>query len=195
MTFLGKWFSRAALPFLVVVVAAPAFPAEGGSENVVGAPLGWVFRWLNFALIFGGGGYLIAKKSPALFRARAEAIAASIQEAARAREVAEQQLRQAQEKLHRLDQEVAGLREAARRESAAEAERIRALAREESKKIEQAARLEIEAAERAARMELKAMAARLAVERAEVLLRQQMTTQVETTIFRSFLVNLQRGVN
>ncbi len=195
MTPARRRLSWAALLFLLFWVALPAFSAEGAAEDVTSGTVGWVFRWLNFALVFGGGGYLIAKKAPALFRARADAVGVAIQEAARAREAAERRLREAEEKLKQLEQELAALRAAAQRESAAEAERIRALAREESKKIELAARAEVEAAERAARMELKAMAARLAVARAEALLRQQMTPQVETAIFRSFLSDLERSAN
>ena len=85
------------------------------------------------------------------------------------------------------------MRQAAQREAAAEAERIRATAQDEANKIERAAQAEIEAAERAARMELKALAARLAVERAEALIRQQMTPQTETALLQSFTKNLAAG--
>jgi F0F1-type ATP synthase membrane subunit b/b' len=55
--------------------------------------------------------------------------------------------------------------------------------------------MEIEAAGRAARLELKALAARLAVERAEVLLSKEMTPQAETALFRTFVAELERSVN
>jgi len=185
-------------PFLFVFLAcivAPAFAAEAEEQNPAETPIGTVFRWLNFALVFGGAGYLIAKKAPAVFRARAEAVSASISEAAAAKAAAEEQLREAEEKLQRLDQEVAELHAAARQESAAEAERIRALARDEADKIQRAARLEMEAAERVARIELKAMAARLAVERADALIRAQITATMRASLFRSFLDDLARSVN
>ncbi|HEX2711425.1 MAG TPA: hypothetical protein VHM88_04280, partial [Candidatus Acidoferrales bacterium] len=135
------------------------------------------------------------KKAPAFFRGRADAISASIAEAAAAQADAEKHLREAEEKLLQVDREVAELRAAARRESAAEAERIRALARSESEKIARAAQLEVEAAERAARIELKAMAARLAVERADALIRRQMTTETQAALFHSFLNDLARSAN
>ena len=190
-------FSLLALAFLLLIAAAPAWAlaAEGGEENPAEAPIGTLFRWLNFLLVFGGAGYLLAKKAPALFRGRAEAISRSISDAAGAKAAAEQQLREAEEKLRRLDQEVAGLRAEAQPESAAEGERIRTLAREESEKILRAARLEVAAAERAARLELKAMAARLAVERADALIRQQITADAQASLFRSFLDDLARSVS
>jgi F-type H+-transporting ATPase subunit b len=182
--------SGAALLF----TAADALAAgESGGENLFFAPIGWLFRWLHFVIIFGGLGYLLFRKGPALFRRRAETIVAAITESTRVKEEAERKLREAQERLDRLESEVAGLRAAAQREAAAEAERIRALAAEEARKIERAAQLEIEAAERAARMELKALAARLAVDRAEALIRKQMTPQAEAALLESFVQNLARS--
>ncbi len=188
-------FSLLVLAILLLIAATAALAAEGREENPAEAPIGTLFRWLNFLLVFGGAGYLIAKKAPALFRGRAEAISRSISDAADAKAAAELQLREAEEKLQQLDKEVAGLSAEAQRESAAERERIRALAREESEKILRAARLEVEAAERAARLELKAMAARLAVERADALIRQQITADAQASLFRSFLDDLARSVS
>ena len=192
-----RWSSLAALGFLCVLpcIAPATLAAEGGQQDPAEAPIGTVFRWLNFALVFGGLGYLIAKKAPALFRGRADAIAASIADAAAAQADAEHHLREAEEKLLQLDHEAAELRAAARRESAAEAERIRALARSEAEKIARAAQLEGQAAERAARIELKVMAARLAVDRADALIRQQITAETQAALFGSFLNDLARGAN
>jgi F0F1-type ATP synthase membrane subunit b/b' len=87
------------------------------------------------------------------------------------------------------------MRERARRDADAEAERVRALAREEAKKIEHAADAEIQAAERAARMELKTIGGRLAIERAEALLREEMTPKTEAALFRNFLAELGGSAN
>lgn len=184
-----------AAPILGLLLAAPLLAAEGREPNLFDAPIGWAFRWAHFLLIFGGAGYLIAKKAPPYFRGRTEAIVASIAESARLKAEAERRRREAEQKLERLDQELAELRAAAQRDAAAEAERIRAATRDEAQKIERAAQAEIDAAERAARMELKAMAARLAVERAEALLRRQLTPQTEAALLRSFVDNLARSVN
>jgi F0F1-type ATP synthase membrane subunit b/b' len=182
----------AALGMLVLLaVALPVHASEeGGGDNLFTAPIGWVFRWIQFIVVFGGVGYLLAKKAPAYFRRRAETIVASITESTKVKEEAERQLREAEEKLRRLDQELAEMRHAAQREAAAEAERIRKATQDEAKKIERAAQAEVGAAERAARIELKALAARLAVERAEALIRKQMTPQTEAALLQSFMQNL-----
>lgn len=176
-----------------LAIAEPALAADNGQP--ADSAVAWVFRWLNFALVFGGGGYLLVKKAPAVFRARAEAIASRIAEANRLREEAERRLREAGEKLRNLEQEVAQLRTAARQDAATEAERIRALARGEAQKIARAAQLEVEATERAARIELRATAARLAVESASGLLRRQMTAQAEAGLFQNFVASLARSVH
>ena len=183
--------------FVFFLGALPALAASegGGSDDVFHQPIGTLFRWIQFAIVFGGGGYLIGKKAPAFFRARRETIVAAITESTRVKEEANRRLQDASEKLARLDVELAELRAAAQREWAAEAERIRAAAREEAKKIERAAEAEKEAAERAARIELRAMTARLAVEQAEARIRQQMTPQAEAALVRGFVEQLGRSAN
>ena len=72
---------------------------------------------------------------------------------------------------------------------------MRTAAREEAKKIERAAQAEIAAAERAARLELKGLGAHLALERAEVMLRQELTPVAEAALFDKFMSELRRDVN
>lgn len=177
-----------------IFVAAPLLAAEG-NESAADTTIGWVFRWLNFALVFGGGGYILAKYAPPFFRRRADVIAAAINEAARVKAEAEQRRREAEAKLVNLEKEIAEMRASARRDAEAEAERIRALAGEEAKKIDLAADAEIQAAERAARMELKTIGGQLAIERAEALLREEMTPKTEAALFRNFIAELEGSVN
>lgn len=182
---------------LFLISAAPALAAaEGeGGGSLFFSPIGTFFRWLQFALIFGGLGYLIAKKAPAFFRRRQETIVAAITESTRVKDEADRRLREAEEKLAHLDAELAEFRATSQKEWAAEAERIRAAAREEAQKIERVAAAEIDAAERAARIELRALAARLAVEHAESVIRKQMTPQAEAALLRGFVENLGRSAN
>src|SRR5208337_3426674 len=100
------------------------------------------------------------------------------------------QRREAQAKLAGIETEVAAMRVEAKHGAEAEAERVRELARAEAEMIERAAQIEIAAAERAARLELKALAARLAIERAEARLRQEMTPQSEAALFGTFVREL-----
>jgi len=192
---------RRALPLLAswlmifFFAALPALAAEAAEEDPAASTAGLIFRWLNFLLVFGGIGYLIAKHGGAFFRANAKAIAASITEAAAAKAEADRELHEVETKIARLDQEVADLRDAARRDSAAEAERLRVSGRAEIEKISQAARGELAAAERAAQHELRAIAASMAVERAGELVSSRMNREIRARIFRAFLGELGRSAN
>jgi F0F1-type ATP synthase membrane subunit b/b' len=181
----------AILPAVFLFLAA--LPASAAEDDAVSSPLGWTFRWIHFAIVFGLIAFLLAKKAPPLFRARAESIASAIAESGRVRAEDERRKKEAAEKLAGLDAELAEMRAGARRDAAAEAERIRAGARDEVAKIDRAAQGEIAAAARAARTELKAVAARLAVARAQEQLGKQMTPASETQIFRAFVQQLNLG--
>lgn len=194
MTARGRLAAAAGAVFVLFCAAAPAFAQEEGASPA-DSTVGWVFRWLNFALVFGGIAYALVKYAAPAFRGRADAIVAAIGEAARVKQEAEERRREAEAKLAGLEQEIARLRAEAQRDAAAEAERLRQLAREEARKIERAAQAEILAAERAARLELKAAGARLAVARAEALLRQEINAASEATLFRSFVKDLERSAN
>jgi F0F1-type ATP synthase membrane subunit b/b' len=178
----------------MLVLAAPLVAAEAENDTGPHSPIGMVFRWINVAVAALGLGYLM-RKLPGALRRRSERIGASIAESGAVKAEAEKKLRESEELLARLDQEVAAMREGAMRDAAAERERIRATARDEAAKVQRAAEAEIAAAERAARIELKAMAARLAVERAEAEIRMRITTQAEAALFRTFVGNLARSAN
>ncbi len=180
------------IALLACFLHAPAWAAESGETSPENTPLGWAFRVIHFILVVAGLLYLM-RKAPRFFRARAERIVSAISEARGVKEQAEQQLREAGEKLARLDQEVAALRSAAQQDGAAEAERIRAGAREDAAKIGRAAEAEIAAADRAARIELRAYAARLAVEKAEALIRGRMNPEAQARLVRAFVENLEHA--
>jgi F-type H+-transporting ATPase subunit b len=177
------------------LMTIPSLAAEAGAENSGSSIAEPLFRWLNFLIVFGGIAYLVAKHGGSFFRDNAKAIAASITEASAAKAEADRELHAVETKIARLDQEIAELREAARRDSEAEAERLLASGRVEIEKIKQAARGELVASERAAQQELRAIAASMAVERAGGLVRSRMNGEVRARIFHAFLGELGRSAN
>jgi F-type H+-transporting ATPase subunit b len=183
--------------FLAVFLFLAAWPVLAQERETPAAetPTGYIFRWLNFAIVFGGIAYVAVKMGGPYFRAQAEETAQKIAEGARAREAAERQKKEIEQKLAGLDDEIKRMRVEAKRDAEGEAKRLRDQARSEADKIERAAQLEIEAAGRAANQELKALAARLAIERAEAMLQKEMTPQAETGLFRTFVAEMERSVN
>jgi F-type H+-transporting ATPase subunit b len=179
---------------LVGWAALPAL-AQEGSPDASTTPVGILFRWLNFILVIGALVYLIIKFGVPYFRGTAESIARSIAEAAEKRAAAERELQAATEKLASVAREIQEEHRTAERESAADQERIRALAKTEAERIGQAARAEIHAAERAGAQELRAIAAKLATDRAAVLIRTRMNAAAESALFNSFVGELERAAS
>jgi F-type H+-transporting ATPase subunit b len=185
------------LGFLAVFLSPVVLPVLAQEKETPAAetPTGYVFRWLNFAIVFLGIAYAAVKWGGPYFRAQAEETAQKIAEGTRAREAAERQKKEIEQKLAGLDQEIKRIREEGKRDQQAETKRLHDLARSEAERIEREAQMEIEAAGRAANQELKAHAARLVIERAEAMLRKEMTPQAEAGLFRAFVAEMERSVN
>jgi len=173
--------------------AVAARAAEEGSANS-SAPTE-LFKWVNFAIVAAALIWVFGKKLPPWFRGNAGKISSAITTATAAKAEADRKLRDADQLLARLQEEVRGLREQAEKDATAEAERIRALAKSDAEKIAVSAKVEIEAAERAARIELKSLAAKLAVDGAESLLAKQLTPQTQDALIAGFVKSLQGSPN
>lgn len=184
-----------ALAACLVLAATPVLAAANPQEEA-SSTTGWIYRWINFAIFVALIAWGFANKGTRnYFHSRQKSISDAIAESARAREEAERQQHAAEQKMASLDSEVSDLRVRAKQESAAEAQRIRALAHEEAKRVQESANLEIRAAERAAQMELRVIASRMAVDRAEALLRQQVNSQAEAKLFHGFVASLEGAAN
>jgi len=188
----GKILASAVLVFLFTALSAHA-AEEGGSSTT--ERTNEIFKWINFAIVAGLLAWVFRKLTPPFFRKNAETISSAITKATAAKAEAERQLREAEGKLARLQQEVAQLRATAERESAAEAERLRAITQSDVKKVGLAAKAEIEAAERAARLELKVIAANLAVDGAESLLAKELTPKAQESLLSAFVKSLEGRPN
>jgi len=177
---------------LLFFAAAACAADEGGGTSAAPTEL---FKWINFAIVAAALIWLFGKVLPPKFRANAANISSTITKAQAAKAEADRKLRDAEQHLVRLEEEVRGLRQQAQKDAAAEAERIRALAKSDAEKVAISAKAEIEAAERAARIELKSLAAKLAVDGAEALLGKQLTPQTQDALIAGFVKSLQGSPN
>jgi F0F1-type ATP synthase membrane subunit b/b' len=181
-------------PVILLMFATLARAAEeGGSSGE--QPLGEAFKWIHFVIILLVAFWLFRKVLPPVFRRNADSISAAITKATAAKVEAEKQLKEAAVKLASLEEEVSRFRTQAQKEAEAEIERLQAMTKIDVEKVGVAAKAEIEAAERAARVELKALAAKLAVDRAESLVTQQMTPAVQDAMINNFVQSLQGRPN
>jgi len=190
---LRKDFGGALLVLLFAVLSAQAAEEGGGAANQGATEL---FKWINLALLIVAiWAAWLRWKVPQRLRDNAEAISSAITKATTAKAEADRELREAEGKLARLEQEVAQLQVTAQREAVAEAGRLRAITQSDIQKVGLAGKAEIEAAERAARLELKAIAANLAVDGAESQLVKQLTPQAQESLMAAFMKDLEGRPN
>jgi F-type H+-transporting ATPase subunit b len=181
--------------FIFLFMALPVMAAEGAEPDPADSTAGLIFRWLNFLIVFGGMGWLIAKYGGAFFRGNAKEIAASIVQATAEKEEAGRELHTVEAKIERLDKDVAEMREQARQNWEAESQRLYSSGVTEIEKINQAARSELAASERAAQEQLREIAASLAVRDAAALVSSRMNSELRARIFQGFLADLGRSKN
>ena len=122
-----------------------------------------VFNFLVLATLLGWG---LARALPKAIRGRNEAIRKHIREAEVATKDARTRLSGVEERLAKLDSEIAAMRSHAEQEAVREEQRFRASVEEEKHKILAAAEQEISAATIHAQQQLKQQAAELAIEHA-----------------------------
>lgn len=173
--------------------AAQVQGTDAAAEH--GTPGATPFKWVHFVILAALAYWLFTKVLPETFRHRADSISGSIAKAAAARAEAERQLKEAALKLASLEQEVTEFRAQAQKDAAAELERLRAATKTDAEKIAVAGKAEIEAAERAVRVALKELAAKQAVDRAEVLVAQELTPALHEAMLNDFVGSLQGRPN
>jgi F-type H+-transporting ATPase subunit b len=146
------------------------------------------FWALNAIILFVFVGYFVVTGLPKAFRSRRQQLDRQIVEARTATEKAEARLRAVEERLGRLDSEIAAVREQAERDSANDEVRIRQAMEEEKQKIVVSAEQEIAAAGAAAERSLRKFAAELAVDRASS--RLHLTEGDDRTLIQEFAASL-----
>lgn len=125
-----------------------------------------VFDIFNILILVIGVGYGLLKLLPKAFRNRSTAIQKHLIDARTATEEATTRLSSVEERLSRLDDQIAAMRLQAEADIARDAERIKATVEEEKNKILAAAEAEIQSATTSARREIQKYAAELAIDQA-----------------------------
>jgi F-type H+-transporting ATPase subunit b len=149
-----------------------------------------LFKWINFAILVVGLGYLLRKPLGSFFADRLGSIRQGLNEGRRALEASEARLAAVEEKLRNFERELADFRAASEREMEAERERLRQAAEREAERILDFARSQIEAAARAARLDLRRYAAGQALELAETLIRDRLDDDARHRLVSRFLGGL-----
>jgi len=124
------------------------------------------FEVLNFAVLALAIGWFLAKTLPKTFRNRTSAIQKELVDARTATEEASARLNSVEERLAKLDGQIAEMRAQAEKDAIAEEQRMRAAVADEKVRILAAADQEIASASLTAQRALQKYAAELAIEQA-----------------------------
>ncbi|MHB1020862.1 MAG: F0F1 ATP synthase subunit B family protein [Acidobacteriaceae bacterium] len=125
-----------------------------------------LFEIINFIILAGVILWLVFKSVPALFRNRTMTIQKQLVDARTATEDANQRLTSVEQRLAKLDDEIAAIRAHAEQTNAHDEARIKASVEEEKQKIIAAAEQEIATASAAAQRDIRKYAAELAIDQA-----------------------------
>ncbi len=152
-----------------------------------------VFTIFNILILVGAVGYGLMKTLPKAFRDRSTSIQKHLVDARTATEEATSRLSSVEDRLSKLDQQIASMRTQAEADSAKDEQRIKASVEEEKVKIVAAAEIEIQNATTLARREIQKYAAELAIEQAARKL--VVTADTDRLLVESFAHKLGEGSN
>ncbi len=178
--------------------AAPAVEAGHESHEAkhdAGDPY-IMWKWINFALLAAGLGYLTAKNLPPFFASRTEEIQKGIAEAAKLKAQADAKAAEMEQRMAKLGAEIETLRAQGKAEMAAEGDRIRKETQALVAKVQSNVEAEIESTSKAARAQLKHYAAELALDIAEQRIRARASDGSDAVLIEKFIGDLERkGAN
>jgi F-type H+-transporting ATPase subunit b len=147
-----------------------------------------IFEDLNSGILIAVILIFLARALPKAFRARTAGIQQQLIEARTAAEEAQERLAAVEQRLSRLDGEIAAIVRQTEADTAQDEIRIKQALEEERQRIVESAEREIDAAGAAAQRQLKHFAAELAVERA--IHRIRLTPETDRLLIEDFAQNL-----
>ena len=151
------------------------------------------FTIFNILILLSAVGYGLAKTLPKTFRNRSTAIQKHLVDARTATEEATSRLSSVEERLSKLDEQIAAMRLQSEADAARDEQRIKASVEDEKNKIVAAAEAEINSATTFARREIQKYAAELAIEQAARKL--VVTAETDRLLVESFAHKLGEGSN
>jgi F-type H+-transporting ATPase subunit b len=151
-----------------------------------------VFTIFNIVVLFGAVGYGLMKMLPKAFRARSTKIQKSLVDARSATEEATARLNSVEDRLSKLDGQIAAMKTQSEADSVRDEQRIKASVEDEKAKIVAAAEAEILSATTMARREIQKYAAELAIDQAARKL--VVTADTDRLLVESFASRLGAGM-
>jgi F-type H+-transporting ATPase subunit b len=179
-----------------VLVRARASETEGqgaeGARTFLGLPL-VMWQWLNLALFLFVLVKLLRKPLAAWVGERRNNVARELKESEEKRARTEALAKELQERLSRIETELAELRTHSEKEAAAEQAALTVQTEQDAQRIVQRATAEIDSRVRSARKELTAYAGDLALEIAADVLKKNLTPEDQARLLREGTDSLARA--
>jgi F-type H+-transporting ATPase subunit b len=150
-----------------------------------------LYHTINFIILVGGLGYVLRKPLAEFFSSRSASIQKALDEGRKALEASQAQLRAVEEKLGRLEAEIAAFKESAAREMEAEHQRLQQASAEEAARILESARAQMDTAVRGAKLDLKNYAAQQSVTLAEELIRARLDDTGRRRLVAQFVATIE----
>jgi F-type H+-transporting ATPase subunit b len=163
-------------------------PAEESHVSPLTDLLG---KTVNFIILFGGLGFLLAKPLRKFLAEIGLSVEKTIQETERAKTEAEERLGSLQERMLSLEQEVRKIKSEGEEAGEREKTRVLTLARQESEKIRSFAAQEIEALSQSAQAELRKHAAEMAVSLAKANIERRLTPELHSRLIDESILRLE----
>jgi F-type H+-transporting ATPase subunit b len=169
---------------ILILLLLPFFVFLSPEEEHSSGLIDFLWRTVNFIILFGGLTYLLYKPIRSFLEKRAQDIQSSLKEAADSRKDAEQKLKGVETRLAGLEKEIEKVIKEAENEGRREKEETLQMAQRETEKIKYFAQQEIDAVIRSRTRELREYSAALATALAEERIKKKMSPELQ-----SFLIN------
>jgi F-type H+-transporting ATPase subunit b len=147
-------------------------------------------KTVNFLILFGGLGYLLAKPLKSFLDELVLAARKTMEETERAATEAQDRLETLSERLQGLDGEVQAIRAKGREAGRKNSERILGAARQEAERLRSFAQQEIDLRVQAAKKDLRAYAADLAVSMAREEIKRRLTPELHQRLIDDSIASL-----
>lgn len=180
------------LTFIVLLVHTVVFGAEGHEAAPSLFSLDFLFRVINFAILFGGLGYILSKPLKNYLKERSYAVRKAIEEAKNAKIEAEQKARFYEEKLSMLESEVNAMMEQFKKEAEEEKARIVKEAEEQIAKAKERMYKSFEQERMKIKEEVMIEAANMAVTIAEEIIRKNVSISDQKKWIQEYIKMMER---
>lgn len=180
------------LTLIILLISTVVYAAEGHEAAPSLFSLDFLFRLINFAILFGGLGFILSKPLKNFLKQRSQNVRQAIEEAKKAKADAESKARFYEEKLSQLEADVAAMMEQFKKEAEEEKLRIVKEAEEQIEKTKERMQKSLEQEKLRIKEEVMREAANMAVILAEEMIKKNLTIEDQKKWVQEYIKMMER---